>query len=394
MQSSHTNGVILSSQSTQATPQTSEASIRKTRSMKRAKKAVVVAMVTLVGCAPIDESSYGQDEQEDLASLEQDGRSAADGLTTINGLTSTTGLISANGLSTSNGLTSEGTQIYINGLNTATGLLSKDGTRGLLRWTGSTTTTENNYKLAQYVVRCALDSGDSLTMRRKTSATATASVTLSGQLGLAPKWKAGLCDAACQEKVSACVLAHGNSAGTGINVVFTANWVNSCASGTCVNTLGKDKLSGFGKHEAVFFGNIFQSPPSANIVAGYDWTARIKRAQYCEWNKYRDNSCKVGLTNIAARSCASQIWNYSALQNSMANCAIKLAGSWRDALNAWKTTMPSTNLDSMQVSKCDFVQAVSGVAFHYAGTATVCSGVGSTSKSWGHPITVWREDSW
>src|SRR6185312_9429433 len=60
-----------------------------------------------------------------------------------------------------------------------------------------------------YLVRCALPANHSIT---KTDSTG-ASYTFAGGIGLTPQWETGTCDGDCQRWVSACLLAHVNTAG-------------------------------------------------------------------------------------------------------------------------------------------------------------------------------------
>ncbi len=84
---------------------------------------------------------------------------------------------------------------------------------------------------------------------------------LNGQIGIAPEWETGACGKDCQEKVSACVLAHVNTSGKHI-----ALWLD-----------GPDAAIGWGKNasypfqEGSFFGNIFLKTPVASYCNGVDF---------------------------------------------------------------------------------------------------------------------------
>jgi hypothetical protein len=91
-------------------------------------------------------------------------------------------------------------------------------------------------------VRCALPAGASIAVKDYTGAV----VTLTGEVGLAPQWEGDQCDKACQEKISACLMALTNGSGKHINV--------SMAAHDSVLRTGKP----FGwDQEAAFFGNLF-----------------------------------------------------------------------------------------------------------------------------------------
>ncbi|MFT3922315.1 MAG: hypothetical protein QM778_07255 [Myxococcales bacterium] len=62
---------------------------------------------------------------------------------------------------------------------------------------------------AEYLVRCALPAYDAITIKDHTGGI----ITLHGELGLAPEWKATRCDSNCEEKVRACLMARANASG-------------------------------------------------------------------------------------------------------------------------------------------------------------------------------------
>src|SRR6476620_216514 len=106
------------------------------------------------------------------------------------------GLRTSNGLRVSNGLNGVST----NGLSLTSGLATN---AGLSATTGLMTPSEGRDKVA-YLVRCALPANTSITK---------GSYTFQGLMGMAPQWQNGACDTTCQENVSACILAHVNTAG-------------------------------------------------------------------------------------------------------------------------------------------------------------------------------------
>jgi hypothetical protein len=83
-------------------------------------------------------------------------------------------------------------------------------------------------------------------------------IPFNGQLGLAPEWATGSCNTQCQEYVSACVMAHVNTAGLHIPLWMTAAQPN----------VGWGQSADFPLQESSFFGNIFVSPPRAYYCDG------------------------------------------------------------------------------------------------------------------------------
>jgi hypothetical protein len=65
-------------------------------------------------------------------------------------------------------------------------------------------------------------------------------------MGLAPQWETGQCDKACQEKISACMMAFTNGTGNHIDIAMSAH----------DSVIGTGKPSGWDQ-EAAFYGNLF-----------------------------------------------------------------------------------------------------------------------------------------
>jgi hypothetical protein len=181
-------------------------------------------------------------QQSDLA-FSTNGLATINGLSTINGLATINGL-SSNGLATINGLAS-------NGLATINGLASEGG----LSSTGDLMSTPAGRTTARYLVRCALPLGDAIT---KQDATGTSYV-FAGQLGLAPQWKNGACDASCQQAMSACMLAHVNT--TGVHIPL---WLVSPDA-----AIGWGTSPQYPNREGTFFGNIFYPNAASKVVDAF-----------------------------------------------------------------------------------------------------------------------------
>jgi uncharacterized membrane protein YgcG len=112
-----------------------------------------------------------------------------------------------------------------------------------------------------YLVRCALPAGHTITKQDSTGA----SYSFAGGIGLTPQWETGTCNNDCQQWVSACMLAHVNTAGVHIPI-----WIVGQDS-----YLGWGQSSSYPNQEGTFFGNIFRT----NTVGHVD-------AYYCEGTGY------------------------------------------------------------------------------------------------------------
>ncbi|EPX56994.1 hypothetical protein D187_006748 [Cystobacter fuscus DSM 2262] len=190
---------------------------------------LLAAQVLAVGCGPAQEFHA----PSALANQTQEIR-IANGLST-NGL-STNGL-STNGLST-NGLSTNG--LSTNGVNTAdfTTWFQGDPAR--------------NDTLMQYVVRCGVRSGQSISY---TDPATAHSYTWQGLLGLTPGWAGGASVTEAEQQVmTACLVAHVNKYG-----------MNTPLSVLGRNTQGEEleysqeELETYSRPEGCFFGNLFTS---------------------------------------------------------------------------------------------------------------------------------------
>ncbi len=179
------------------------------------------AIVGLVGCAELADDEGIQVDESALTST--------NGLS-LNGL-SLNGL-SLNGLSL-NGLSLNG--LSLNGLSTVAGLST---TSGMM-------TTAGGRDIVKYMVKCALPQGRTLVK---------GSYSFPGSIGVAPQWENGLCDVDCQEKVSACMLAHVNNAGVNVQLWMTGD-----------GQIGWGRDPNYQYEEGAFFGNLF----TANAWKGY-----------------------------------------------------------------------------------------------------------------------------
>jgi hypothetical protein len=180
------------------------------------------AVFGLGGCAE-QADDVGSDLQ---AAAQSENGLAMNGLA-MNGL-SMNGL-AMNGLAM-NGLAMNG--LAMNGLATVDGLSS---TSGLM-------TTSGGRDIVKYMVKCALPNGRSISKQDNTGAWHT----FQGAIGVAPELEGGPCGVTCQERVSACMLAHVNNAGTNIDI-----WIDS------EGAIGWGTSPNFPYQEGSFFGNLF-----------------------------------------------------------------------------------------------------------------------------------------
>jgi hypothetical protein len=230
-------------------------------------------------------------------------------VTTDNGLSTTNGLACTNGLSTTNGLS------VTNGLATTNGLST---TNGLM-------TTDIGRQQVAYLVRCALPANTSITK---------GAYTFQGLLGMAPEWQFGACDTTCQENVSACMLAHVNTAGVHIPL-----WL--VAQNTAVGW-GQD--TEFPNQEGVFFGNVF--------VLGAHGTDPLKApSYYCMGSKYNINppAGRLGSKQTsppyinpfgsANAACSTYCTPSDTPYN---NDGYKACNGWNNAVTVWRQNLTVT----------------------------------------------------
>jgi hypothetical protein len=191
---------------------------------------------TLGGCNAPSENDTDTSAESELV--------GENGLSMINGLSMTNGL-SGNGLS-GNGLSGNG--LSGNGL-----VMNPLATTGLVSSTFLMNSAAGRSTLT-YMVKCALPLGHNIT---KTDLTG-ASYTFAGGLGLTPQWETGTCDGDCQRWISACMLAHVNTAGIHVPI-----WIVGQNTG-----LGWGQSATYPNQEGTFFGNIF-TVSNVNKVDAY-----------------------------------------------------------------------------------------------------------------------------
>ena len=218
------------------------------------------AIVGLVGCG----------EQTD--EIEGTHEAAISGL---NGLTGFNGLAGLNGLSGSNGLTGLNGLAGLNGLSAANGLSSLNGLSSMNGYM----TTDGGRRTVSYIVRCALAANDTLVKADQNGV----NYTFAGGIGLCPQWKIGgiATDRACQNQLSACLMAHVNTAGVHIPL-----WLDSSTSAI---GWGID-LTNYPFQEGTFFGNIMMTGDLSSInMTGVSGPA----AWFCDGNGFLNGNAGV-----------------------------------------------------------------------------------------------------
>jgi hypothetical protein len=111
-----------------------------------------------------------------------------------------------------------------------------------------------------YLVKCALPGNRSITKKDQSGKT----YTFTGALGVAPEWETTACSLTCQQWISACMVAHINTAG-----IHVPLWVVDNQS-----QIGWGLSSSYPHQEGSFFGNIFVSPPVLNYCNGRDFDVK------------------------------------------------------------------------------------------------------------------------
>ncbi len=169
-------------------------------------------------------------------------------------LSSTNGLSMLNGLSLTNGLSGNG--LSGNGLS-GNGLLMNPLTTGILS-SGSMMNTTGGRTTMSYIVRCALAAGKTITAKDQNNV----SYSFAGQIGVAPEWELTTCGTTCQERMTACLLAHVNTSGVHIPI-----WLDG------EGAIGWGQNVSFPYQEGSFFGNVFVNPPKGYYCDGKDFAS-------------------------------------------------------------------------------------------------------------------------
>jgi hypothetical protein len=134
---------------------------------------------------------------------------------------------------------------------------------------GTAQQTEFQTMLLKYAARCALRADQSLDAPADASGRVEK---LPGLLGLAPEWREGTCDQACQEKVSSCLIALINRTGKHVQLSL----LSMAPSLPAALAPGESDL-GFPHQEGAFFGNVFSGEAYACRGHDVEKAAQVKR---------------------------------------------------------------------------------------------------------------------
>jgi hypothetical protein len=216
--------------------------------------AAMAALAAAPGCAIDDGQEHGAIASSD------------DALRTSNGLNVRNGLVFDNGLRLLNGESLGHGLALGHGLSVAHGLATE---QGLSSSTGFLT-SEAGQELVRYLVECTLPLGRSIT---KADPVHGGTITFEGYVGLAAEWETSACDPACQEWVSACLLARSNALGRSISIEMVASHP----------AIGAWRTQPFIYlfEEAGFHGNLFLDPPQTHACLGSGGALSALQTRLC-----------------------------------------------------------------------------------------------------------------
>ena len=123
----------------------------------------------------------------------------------------------------------------------------------------------------KYTARCALRADQKL---ESPPGPDGATFKFRGQMGLAPQWREGKCDGACQEKVSACLAALTNQTGDHVNLSL----MSAAPSLKDVMSPSENDLA-YPFQEGAFFGNVFAG--QAWVCRGQDADKGAQLKRFC-----------------------------------------------------------------------------------------------------------------
>lgn len=129
--------------------------------------------------------------------------------------------------------------------------------------------TAGQAMLWKYTARCALTPKQTL---QAPDAETGKPLTFRGALGIAPEWHDGTCEADCQEKVSACLIALTNRTGKHVELSLT-----SAAPGMSKGLLPDANDLDYPHQEGAFFGSVFSGVAFACHGRDVTKAAQVKR---------------------------------------------------------------------------------------------------------------------
>jgi hypothetical protein len=119
----------------------------------------------------------------------------------------------------------------------------------------------------KFIVQCALGPSSTVAIDCDSSR----DFLVQGKIGLATEWETGSCTtAACQEWVSACVIAHSNALGSAVQIKLNAAPLPDSSSD-----------ASFQKPEGAYFGNVFRNNGGQQIYGCYMGSSPARMARVC-----------------------------------------------------------------------------------------------------------------
>jgi hypothetical protein len=125
--------------------------------------------------------------------------------------------------------------------------------------------------MVKYLAKCALPVGQTLVKQDQNGVT----YAFPGGVGVAPGWFTGACDAACQEKVTACLMSLTNFGGRHVAVEL----VSAAAGLAMVGPSGDDVE--YPNQEGAVFGNLMVSPPQMFTCLGTESNKAPQVKRFC-----------------------------------------------------------------------------------------------------------------
>ena len=243
-----------------------------------------------------------------------------------------------------NGLSMNG--LSMNGLATVDGLSTRAGLM----------TTAGGRDIVKYMVRCALPAGS---VADQAGSERRRRYTFPGVIGIAPEAINGTCDLDCQERISACMLAHVNNSGAHIGI-----WL-----------VGPDAAIGWGSspaypyQEGAYFGNLIANPWQGYYCLGKDMGSGEVPGRLgtpLSTNVYDE---RVRVRGECANNCTTTNEGYTQCSAPSAQAPYTAGHKWNHVVTVWR------NFEATQAYK---ICTKSG--------PTRCLGVASNSTAEGAAI--------
>jgi len=295
--------------------------------------AVTFATLPLAACSDLASDEAGSDDQ----AVESENGFSANGFS-ANGFSANG--FSANGFPingfTINGFTSNGFSLNgftIDGIETTAGLSS---TTGLM-------TTAGGREVIKYMVKVAYPAGASVTKRDQYGN----SYTFEGALGVAPEMQYGSCDLACQERVSAAMLAHVNNSGLHVGI-----WLVGPDNG-----IGWGSSPNYPYQEGAYFGNLFAPNPKGNYCAGKDLASGAAKGRLgsafgtsnnilncpygTQWDSVSNQNVPLYCANGSNNYCMASGEGFSSCQDNVPQTPYASGHAWTHTVTVYRNFEPT-----------------------------------------------------